>query len=90
MIKPCEMRLQKLTSYQLHIHDVAVKIYKCLVCGKKHSTHNAMYLHTLSKHPEKKLLKCKLCKKYINIDSAMGLQAHLEEFHSKEISTIAV
>jgi transcription elongation factor Elf1 len=86
MIKPCEMKIKKLTKFQIHRWtEVGKKNFKCLVCGLLHHTDNAMYLHMLWKHPEKKFIKCRLCKKYI--DSAIGKQVHFDECHKGEIST---
>jgi hypothetical protein len=86
MIKPCETRLQKLTEKQLQRWDATVNPFSCLVCGKKHGTYNALYLHLYWKHPDKKLIKCRLCNKYI-ITSKGGIQTHLDEFHRGEMST---
>jgi transcription elongation factor Elf1 len=86
MIKPCELKIKKMTIFQIHRWtEAGKKNFKCLVCGLMHSTQNAMYLHTLWKHPEKKFLKCKLCHMYI--DATIGQQVHFDEFHKGEIST---
>jgi hypothetical protein len=85
MMKPCEINVKKLTDYQIHRSTDSAKNFKCFVCGQMHGTHNAMYLHILWKHPEKKFIKCRLCNKYA--DAKIGLQAHLDECHKGEIST---
>lgn len=76
---------KKLTDFQIHHWTAGKKTFKCLVCGKMYGTQNAMYLHMLLKHPEKKFNICRLCNKYI--DAEIGMQAHLDEVHSEEIST---
>jgi transcription elongation factor Elf1 len=85
MIKPCELKIKKLTDYQVHRWTAGKKNFKCMVCGQMHGTHNAMYLHLIWKHPEKKFVWCRLCNKYI--DAPKGLEAHLDKCHSEEIST---
>lgn len=55
-----------------------------MVCGSRHGTHNAMYLHILWKHPEKKIRKCRLCKKHVEC-AVKGFRAHFEECHSEEV-----
>lgn len=85
-MKSCQLKLKKLTEYQVH-HLTArgKKNFECVVCGSRHGTQNAMYLHMLWKHPETKFVRCKLCSTYI--DAAIGLPAHFDECHSGEIST---
>jgi hypothetical protein len=85
MMKPCELKIKKLTDYQVHRWTAGKKNFKCMVCGQMHGTHNALYLHVLWKHPEKKLIKCRLCPEFI--DASKGLEAHIDECHSGEIST---
>jgi hypothetical protein len=84
-MKPCELRIKKLTDYQIHRWTDRKNNFACVVCGLKHQTHNAMYLHIFWKHPEKKFVWCKLCRKYI--DKVIGLEAHFDECHQGEIST---
>ena len=83
MIKPCELKIKKLTDFQIHQWTDGGKKFKCLVCGLMHGTLNAMYLHMLWKHPEKKFFWCRLCRKYIDAPK----EAHFDECHSEEIST---
>lgn len=85
MIQPCEVKLKRLTDFQIHRWTARKNSFKCLVCGQLHGTHNAMYLHILWKHPDRKFDNCRLCNTYI--DAAIGLQAHLNECHKGEIST---
>jgi transcription elongation factor Elf1 len=85
-IKPCELKLKKVTDFQIHHWtEAGKKNFKCVVCGLKYGTYNAMYLHIIVKHPEKKFVKCKLCDVYI--DAEIGRHAHFDEFHKGEIST---
>lgn len=85
-MKSCQLKLKKLTDYQVHRWAArGKKNFECVVCGLKHGTQNAMYLHMLWKHPETKFVRCKLCSTYI--DAAIGLPAHFDECHSGEIST---
>jgi hypothetical protein len=79
------MILKKLTYFQIHRWTAGKKSFKCMVCGKMHGTHNALYLHMLWKHPEKNITKCRLCNKYV--EAPNGLEAHFDECHSGEIST---
>jgi len=82
------MRLKKLTDFQIQSWDgTVIKPFTCLVCGKKHGTHNAVNLHILTKHPDKSQIKCQLCNKYIITARTNGMKTHLDEFHKGEIST---
>jgi hypothetical protein len=85
-IKPCELKLFKLTNFQINRWTAGEKKnFACIVCGLMYGTKNAMYLHVLWKHPDRKFKICRLCDKYI--DAVIGMQAHLDEVHGEEIST---